>query len=428
MYASKFDSAVQLFKRINFSSATSPSLFQASIETECDNKIGKDFAPPQNKKMVVFVDDMSMPFVNKWGDQITLEIVRQLIEQGGFYWLEKSQRGMFKNIRNLSFIGAMNHPGGGRNDIPNRLKRQFFIFNMILPLSIEGIYGPIIRHQFKVDAKNSGLNEEVKKVIENLTSATIKLWELVKKYMLPTPAKFHYVFNMREISRVFKGILQIKREAIMRTERVKDIKPEVYTVGLWRHECERVFCDKLINSKDKDTVLNYIHDISLDSFEGLQADINEKFARDKIFLFCDFLIPDVKDEDGVIIQAALREYEAVNDIEWLRKRCYECIEDYNAEPKNTRKLDLVLFDDAVKHLLRISRIIKMPRSSALLVGVGGSGKQSLTRLAASIGKMEMRQIELVKNYGDKDLREDLKKYFEITGRFGRPCCFMLTDS
>lgn len=225
MYAAKFDSTVQLFKRINFSSATSPSLFQASIETECDNKIGKDFAPPQNKKMVVFVDDMSMPFVNKWGDQITLEIVRQLIEQGGFYWLEKSQRGMFKNIRNLSFIGAMNHPGGGRNDIPNRLKRQFFIFNMILPLSIEGIYGPIIRHQFKVDAKNSGLTDDVKRVIENLTSATIKLWELVKKYMLPTPAKFHYVFNMRELSRVFKGILQIRREAIMRTERVKDVKP-----------------------------------------------------------------------------------------------------------------------------------------------------------------------------------------------------------
>jgi dynein heavy chain len=159
MYANKFDSTVQLFKRINFSSATSPSLFQSSIENECDYKIGKDFAPSQNKKMVVFVDDMSMPFVNKWGDQITLEIVRQLIEQGGFYWLEKTQRGNFKNIRNLSFIGAMNHPGGGRNDIPNRLKRQFFIFNMILPLSIEGIYGPIIRHQFKLDAKNSGLTE-----------------------------------------------------------------------------------------------------------------------------------------------------------------------------------------------------------------------------------------------------------------------------
>jgi len=99
-----------------------------------------------------------------------------LIEQGGFYWLDKAQRGNFKNIKNLSFVGAMNQPGSGRNNIPNRLKRQFFIYNMVLPLSIEGIYGPIVKFQFRIETKNSGLSEEVKKVVENLTSATIKLW------------------------------------------------------------------------------------------------------------------------------------------------------------------------------------------------------------------------------------------------------------
>lgn len=92
----------------------------------------------------------------------------------------------------------------------------------------------------------------------------------------------------------------------MRTERVRDFKPDVYLVGLWRHECERVFCDKLINSKDKDTVLNYIHDISLDSFPGLENEINDKFARDKVFLFCDFLLPDIKDEEGNIVTLAAR--------------------------------------------------------------------------------------------------------------------------
>ena len=79
MWAAKFDSTLKLFKRINFSSATSPGLFQASIEQECDNKMGKDYGPPQNKQLAIFIDDMSMPFVNNWGDQITLEIVRQLI-------------------------------------------------------------------------------------------------------------------------------------------------------------------------------------------------------------------------------------------------------------------------------------------------------------------------------------------------------------
>lgn len=71
----------------------------------------------------------------------------------------------------------------------------------------------------------------------------------------------------------------------------------------------------------------------------------------------------------------------------------------------------MLFIDALKHLLKVIRIIRQQRSSALLVGVGGSGKQSLTRMSAFIQRMEYKQIELVKNYAEKDLKEDIKKYF-----------------
>lgn len=77
------------------------------------------------------------------------------------------------------------------------------IFNMILPVSVEAIYGPIIKHQFKVKYFSS----EVNKTIDGLTNATIMLWNKVKNTMLPTPSKFHYVFNMRDLSRIFKGVL-----------------------------------------------------------------------------------------------------------------------------------------------------------------------------------------------------------------------------
>ena len=80
MYANGFDQNEMLFKRINFSSATTPLNFQEAIESEVERKQARIFVPIGGKNMTIFLDDMSMPFVNAWGDQITLEITRQLID------------------------------------------------------------------------------------------------------------------------------------------------------------------------------------------------------------------------------------------------------------------------------------------------------------------------------------------------------------
>jgi dynein heavy chain len=209
-------------------------MFQNTLELELDKRGGKNFGPPNGKKMTVFIDDMSQPDKNSWGDQPTLELVRQLVESSGVCFLDKDKRGDIKVIEDLQFICAMGQPGGGRQDIPNRLKRHFFIFNLILPstAAINEIYGQMMKGRF---VNNS---PAILQVVEALPNTTVKLWAWMRTKMLPSPTKFHYTFNLRDLSRVFQGILRTPKASLKNSKSL---------LLLWRHESERVFSDKLVN-------------------------------------------------------------------------------------------------------------------------------------------------------------------------------------
>jgi dynein heavy chain, axonemal len=178
-------------KKLCFSSATSPAMLQAAIESELDKRGGKSFGPPGGKKMTIFMDDLSMPEKNNWGDQPTLELVRQLVETSGFCFLDKDKRGDLKNVEDLQYIAAMGHPSAGRQDIPNRLKRHFFIFNMILPSqqAINEIYGQMMLGRYR------GVGALMHTMVEHLPNISVQLWNWMRTKMLPSPTKFHYIVS-----------------------------------------------------------------------------------------------------------------------------------------------------------------------------------------------------------------------------------------
>ena len=378
--------------------------------------------------MILFIDDVSMPAMNEWGDQVTNEIVRQLLEQGGMYSLEKPI-GDMKMIIDCQYLAAMNTPGGGKNDVPNRLKRHFAIFNVPLPsvAAINNIFGQLVAGRFSSDI----FAPEVVSAAEKLVPITVDLWNKVQAKMLPTPAKFHYLFNMRELSKVFQGVLLAERD---RFKLIADeskrpsfggsiTSPEAYLVALWRHECERVFCDKLTTHEDKDWGDALIMKLIGDTY-GKQI---VKQVEDRLF-FVDFLRePEMDEETGELVDANPSFYESAVSLDSLTEVAMKRQALFN-ETSKSLKLELVLFEDALKHMMRISRLLCMDRGSALLIGVGGSGKQSLTRLAAYIAGAFPFQIQVTKTYNQANLFEDLKSLYKISGLKGQKVAFIFTDA
>jgi dynein heavy chain len=184
---------------------------------------------------------------------------------------------------------------------------------------------------------------------------------------------------------------------------------------LWLHESQRVFYDRLINEEDQ----QWFEKLAC---ELLSRHLGQMLSPDQIFgessvLFCDFM------KAGVDVEN--RRYE-LGPIDKITSLLGDALDEYNVSFPT--RMNLVFFSDAVRHIARMSRILRQPRGNAMLVGVGGSGKQSTTRMAAFIGQMPCLSIEISRGYGLKDFREDIKVFMVKTGVEGSDVAFLFTDT
>ena len=347
------------FIRMNFSAQTSSKEIQSGLENKLEQEKGKKFLWGQGgKKCLIYIDDVNMPEPNEWGAHPPIELLRQYLDQGGWY---DRPAFFWKHISNTNMIVAGGPPFGGRSLLTDRFTRHFTL--ICFPQPNKQVLGYIFENILKGFFTVNIFSEVVKKYTIETVTSTIELYEFMLTNMKPIPSKFHYIFNLRDISRIFQGILMIESRYFT--------TPESY-IKLWLHEVERVFCDRLTNQQDLKEVRDMICSLLRNKFKT-------NYTYDQIYNKG----PPIyygEVHKGMIPN---RPYEFITNHEVLYKKLNEFVSIYNSKNK-TAPMDIVFFDYFVTHILRVCRVLRMPHGNMVLIGHGGSGKQTVCQLASFI--------------------------------------------
>jgi len=378
---------------INLSYYTDSKRLQSSLELPIDKRSGRRYGPPATKRLIVFIDDMNLPYLETYGTQNAIALLTQHMSYGNIF--DREDLGLRKELVDMQYMAAMN-PTAGSFVICERAQRHFATFACLMPS----------RQDMSIIFKSlmagcvQGFDTPVVYSVDRIVDATISLYEEVSKKFLPSAVRFTYNWSLRELTNVFQGICMMKSG---------DYHTYLDVVSLWVHENARVISDRFFFANE------------IEIYETMVRDVLKKTLN-------------VANQDDVMRPGALYttfansttgNYKPITSFDQLKTVLDGKLADYN---ETYAMMDLVLFNNAIEHVARISRIIFNPAGNAMLIGVGGSGKQSLSRLASYINGYEVRQLQITGSFKVDDLLEAFKDMFKLAGVKGVQMVFLMTDT
>ncbi|CAG9858599.1 unnamed protein product [Phyllotreta striolata] len=394
---------------VNFSARTSSSLTQEMVMSKLDKRRRGVYGPAMGKQCLLFVDDLGMPQKEQWGAQPPVELLRHYLDHG--YWFAKDTTMLY--LVDILFVGAMGVPGGGRNEVTDRFLRhlQIITIDSFDDNTLAKIFTTILDWHF-----SKGYVDDVARLSKFCVAATTEVYKMAINKFLPTPAKSHYTFSLRDFSRVIMGLL-FTPPAMMDN-------PDKF-IRMWIHESYRVFHDRLIDDADRLMLFEIVKNAS---YNGYRQPMNKVCAN---------IIP----EDGILgphtvrnlfygnyinPDADIKIYDEITDMDDLIEKMNFYLSEYNLISKSP--MNLVMFKFAIEHVSRVSRVLNQPNGNVLLVGVGGSGRHSAAKLATFMADDAIFEIELSRTYGTIDWRDDLKRLLMRAGLEGKPIVFLFADT
>nr|XP_042907190.1 dynein axonemal heavy chain 2 isoform X1 [Parasteatoda tepidariorum]XP_042907240.1 dynein axonemal heavy chain 2 isoform X1 [Parasteatoda tepidariorum] len=375
---------------VNILPQISSNKFQTVIESQLEKKAGGIMLPHFKRKLINFLDNIDNIICDESGSQPPLELLLMAIDCG--FWYDRKT--WTKNcLRNVSYV-ASSSSFGSANKIPDPLLNRFCVFNVPeLKDEMKNIFLTLMKQ------KIPSVSLETQRLLNSLSSGTVKAYELIRENFLPTPTKLHYLFHLRSVKKVLFNLLNINTEYL--DNRISITK-------FWFHEFTREFSDLLINDDDRLLMFRVLAGVVEKEFLIPVA----RVCAENEPVFVKFLTPDTG-------------YNEIQDISILQKLLETYIESY--KHKKLKDLQIVLFKQYLDHFVRILRAIENPHGNVILLGASGTGRRTLCKIGAFVLNYEVFEITFDEDFDEQSFKEALQKLLRQIGINGKDVLFIISD-
>lgn len=372
---------------VQLSYGVKPITLQRIVESYFEKRNNKLF-PPSNKTNLCCIEDLNLPKKDHAGSQNVIEMIRQYMENEGWHDVEKLT---LTNIKSMQLV-CTSTLREKTSDINQRFVSKFVPISLMNPTEENKIkiYNTIISFYLSKIA-----NEEIKKLGEHLSHAMIGLINNLneKENFLPTPGKSHYIFNLRDVSKIFESLSKVKTEGYSSRE---------YFIKLWVHESMRTLSDRMLYEDD----VTKFNDCLSKQLEILSFSLKEcQIKEERMCIFVDFISDQYYDE--------------AQDYEELKSKIIK--------KKDKVSETMVFFDQAISYICILNRLLnKGTGCHGLLIGTGANGRSVYLQIASELSGYTLKKV-MLKDSNDK-LYEQIENEVKNVGKNAIKTSMLIRES
>jgi dynein heavy chain len=406
--------------RVSLTGPHNAEQLQTILERELEKKMAQLYGPRRSKRLIYVLQDLNIPEPDKWGAQPVLELVSQISHEQGVYSITKA--GEWHSFDSLELTGTMVlNSERPFDNIGSRILGRMVLLHVETPTeaNLQAIFSHILLGQLE-EQKKTKFND----LVENIVQMTIFLLSWSSKRFFNTPLQPWLVFTARDAASIFQGLNKSQKGGFPASQ--------AEMMSIWRHECERVIMDKLSIPMDREefsaeivkqiqkydnTYVSSSHGKNSSNSSRGSPKANKKerildagtfaaaIAGSSKYYRMPMLGHGINDTLTIGSSESGEEFmeysvvENIDDVRFLLEQLIESSKKMSINEADLKgseissenavqfmmstlsKLNISLFSDVIFHCLRVSRALANDGTHAIIVGISGTGKQSIARLA-----------------------------------------------